>query len=136
MSLLQIDGLYIAQTNLAGRGVFCIHDIPKGSMIEIAPVIVLSKAQKLLINLTELYNYYFDWDETKESIAIPLGYGGLYNHSKAPNAETCCHLDRSEISFITTKDIPAGKEITINYLGDVDHENGLWFQTNYSSIPK
>lgn len=136
MSLLQTDGLYIAQTEHEGRGVFCIYDIPRGSIIEIAPVIELSKAQKLLINLTDLYNYYFDWDESIESIAIPLGYGGLYNHQKDPNSETCCHLGRSEISFVAIKHIPAGKEITINYLGNVNHENGLWFKPSYSSIPK
>ena len=128
MSLLQIDGLYIAETEGTGRGVYCIHDIPKGSLVEIAPVIILSKAEKQLINLTQLFNYYFDWEENKENIAIALGYGSLYNHSANANCETICHIDRNEISFHAIEFIPAGEEITINYAGTDASLKNLWFE--------
>jgi len=127
MSLLQIEGLYITSNADTGRGVFCIHDIPKDSIIEVAPVIILSHAECQLISLTKLYDYYFDWDDKDKSIAIPLGYGGLYNHSSKANAYTESNLSRQEISFIAEAYIPAGQEILINYLGAGIGEIGLWF---------
>ena len=128
MSLLQTEGLYIADTEHKGRGVFCIHDIPKGSLVEIAPVLILSKAEKQLINLTLLYNYYFDWDETAENIAIALGYGRLYNHSKKANCETSCDYERQEIKIQSTELIKAGTELTINYAGTDPDMKNLWFK--------
>ena len=127
MSLQQIPGLYYAESHLHGRGVFCARDIPAGSLIEIAPVVILHDLTAEDIDDTSLYNYYFLWGVTNEVPAIVLGYGTLYNHSNDPNAGTEQDLNDHSVIFTAMRDIPAGDEICIDYrLGLADQP--LWFE--------
>jgi len=128
MLTTQIPDLYILELEGKGRGVFCANPITKDSIIEICPVIILSKSDKEKIHQTKLHDYYFTWDEVQDQIAITLGYGCLYNHDKNANADT--EQDKSDhvIRIIAKRDIQAGEEITINYLGSLEHkEDKLWF---------
>ena len=128
MPLSQIPNLYIANHDIKGRCVFCTDDIQKGSLIEICPVVVLSIEDTKLIHQTHLYDYYFAWDTDKNTSAIALGYGSLYNHSPNPNAETERFLDQNEIKISAISAIPAGKEITIDYQGTAKDESCvIWF---------
>ncbi len=126
MLLSQMPNLYISHHPQKGRGVHCTEDIPKGALIEICHVIVLSKEDAALIHKTHLHDYYFLWDEQKESIAIALGYGSLYNHSSTPYAETESLIESNELRIIAIRDIPAGEEITFNYQGQVK-DTEIWF---------
>lgn len=65
--------------------------------------------------------YVFGWGEG--STALALGYGSLYNHSYAPNAETLETPD--ELVITALRDIAAGDEIFINYMGTA--QDGVWF---------
>jgi len=80
MSLQQRD-IYIAPSGLEGRGVFAAQDIDKGEIIEICPVIVLTKKERTTINGTLLHDYYFQWGKNQKKAAIVLGYGSI-----------CCYL--------------------------------------------
>jgi SET domain-containing protein len=52
-----------------------------------------------------------------------LGYGSLYNHSYAPNAETL--ETPHELVITALRDIHEGDEIFINYMGTA--QEGVWF---------
>lgn len=116
--------LYSAPSTHGGRGVFSSVDIPAGSIIELAPVILLSAADRILIHQTCLHDYYYTWDD--DSAAIALGFGSLYNHSDQANAEFELDYDFELIRFTALRDIVAGEEITTNYrVGNPEME--LWF---------
>ncbi len=118
--------LYVIESEGKGRGVFTALEIPKEGIIEICPLILIPAAQSTCIDQTELYNYYFIWDN--DHLAIALGYGSLYNHSHAPNAKVIYDFETEEIQIEAILDIEAGSEITINYLDDDDPLHGLWFE--------
>ena len=126
----QIPGLFIAPSDLGGRGVFTSQTIEKGSLIELAPVIVLPKKDMKLIHETHLHDYYFRWNEGWVDCAIALGYGSLYNHSFQPNARFECDFGNKTLDIYCHKNIEAGTEITINYNGEIDNQTPLWFHKN------
>ena len=52
--------LVIAPTGEKGRGVFTTEDIAKGTMIEVAPVIIMSREDRKLLDQTLLHDYIFE----------------------------------------------------------------------------
>ena len=128
----RIPQLYIADSDLAGRGVFTAIDIPAGSIIEVCPVIIVPEKEAQLIQETILYDYYFIWGDTEKEIAIALGYGSLYNHSFEPNAFFESDFESTIITIICKKDIVSGDEILVNYNGDDEPDEALkkklWFK--------
>lgn len=123
----RIPGLYIAKSRSKGRGVFCTTFIPKDSLIEICPVIIIPEHEVEIIHETDLHDYYFVWGEQDKQAAIALGYGSLYNHSYRPNADYLFDLHNDCIEVKAIKDIAAGKEITFNYNGEPSCKDELWF---------
>ena len=119
--------LYIAPTPSMGRGVFTSEVIPSGTVIEIAPVIVMSNEERKMLDQTTLYNYIFEWDTSKEQCCMALGYVPIYNHSYASNCEYEMDFDNQVISIKTVRAIEAGEELFINYNGDWNDEKTLWF---------
>jgi len=116
--------LYVAPDAHGGRGVFTGNEIPKGTTIELAEVLLLSAEERTIIHKTSLHDYYFQWDGDRAAIA--LGYGSLYNHSEAANAVFELDYDFHQIRFIALRDINSGEEITTDYrVGDPEME--LWF---------
>ena len=126
--MLHVPTIYIAPSPLGGRGVFIGEDLPVGSMIEICPVIILSKKDRKIIHKTGLHDYYFLWGKKERKAAIALGYGSLYNHSYAPNAQLLPDIPAQQFIIESIKPIKAGEEITLNYNGG-DDQSPLWFDT-------
>lgn len=120
--------LYFANSDLGGRGVFSIKDLHEGEIVESCPVIVLPKEQIELLDKTVLHDYYFLWGE--DHCAIALGFGSLYNHQIGSNADYVMDTDNNTIDIFCVKDIEAGEEITINYNGDPNNSELVWFQTD------
>ncbi len=119
--------LYVAPSSRGGRGVFTAEELPAGTIIELAYVILLSADDRQAIHKTKLHDYYFQWDGDRAAIA--LGYGSLYNHSEEPNATFELDYPFEMIRFTALQDIAAGEEITTNYrVGDASMD--LWFETN------
>jgi uncharacterized protein len=110
-----------------GRGIFASRTIQKGELIHQAPVIVCPGDQYKKLKKTVLRNYYFNWGENYDHVAIALGYGSLFNHSYSPNAMFENNLKEETVDFIALKRIKAGEEIFVNYNGDPDDEGPLWF---------
>ncbi|SDZ38275.1 MULTISPECIES: SET domain-containing protein [unclassified Bacillus (in: firmicutes)] len=107
------------------RGVFATRDIKKGELLHEAPVISYPNEEHQFIEKTLLADYAFEYGINHS--AILLGYGMLFNHAYKPNATYEINFDNHTFDFYAYKDIKAGEEILINYNGDVDDDELLWF---------
>lgn len=105
---------------------FSTEDILKDSVIEICPILVIPGEQaRQIVRGYILYEYYFEWK--KDSIALALGYGSLYNHSPSPNAHFEADYKNQYIIFKAAVEIPAGTEILVDYhAGNPDEQ--VWFE--------
>ena len=131
-AMQRIPSLFIAPSDLGGRGVFTGEPIGKGSLIEICPVIVLPEKDRPVIHDTALHDYYFLWGNEQLQCAIALGYGSLYNHSTRPNAIYLLDYGHQTIDFYSIKNIEAGAEILVNYNGEPQIKKAVWFENNDS----
>ena len=125
VSILHLPHLYVAPSPTGGRGVFTAAAISAGSIIELAPVILLSAEDRVTIDATRLHDYYFQWDGERGAIA--LGLGSIYNHSEEANAEFSCVYGFRQIRFVALRDIAAGEEITTDYRSGQPRMK-LWFR--------
>jgi len=122
--------LTIASSSNRGRGVFTTENISKGTVIEIAPVIVLNAEERGNVEKTLLYDYIFEWGEDHKSAAVALGYISIYNHLPDPNCAYQMDFEHQTITITTIKDVLVGEELFINYMnpeGASDKE--VWFDT-------
>lgn len=107
------------------RGVFATQDIKKGELIHAAPVIAYPNEEHIHIEKTLLADYAFEYGINHT--AILLGYGMLFNHSYQPNARYEINFPNHTFDFYAYTDIKAGEEVLINYNGEVDDNDPLWF---------
>jgi len=107
------------------RGVFATCDIPAGQLIHEAPVVAYDNEDDVHIEKTILADYVFQYGSNHT--AILLGYGSLFNHSYQPNAIYDISFEKHTFDFFAYRDIRAGEEILINYNGDPDCDDILWF---------
>lgn len=119
--------LFIAPGSLMGRGVFTGEAIASGTVVEIAPVIVMSREERAMLDKTLLHDYIFEWGENLEQCCMALGYVPIYNHSYTSNCEYEMDFEQQLISIKTVRLIGAGEELFINYNGDWNDESQLWF---------
>ncbi len=99
-----------------GRGVFALEDIPAGTMIEAAPVIVVA-ASAISEDGGAPDGYLLDWEPEEEGFehCMPLGYVMLYNHSRYPTLRLENDHEELTITSFAARDIKAGEELTWNY---------------------
>jgi SET domain-containing protein len=119
--------LFIDDTADKGRGVFTTEKIPAGTIVEIAPVIVMSKQDRMPIDETLLRDYIFEWGHENNECCIALGYVSIYNHSYQSNCEYEMDYDKELISIKTMKLIHAREELCINYNGTWNNKKPVWF---------
>ncbi len=104
----------VRQIRGKGRGVFARASIPKGTVIERVPVIVVPMREAVRDRRRSiLMDHVFEWGS--DLFAIALGYASLYNHSYAPNAHV--YAGRLTHEFVALRNIQRGEEITFNYNG-------------------
>src|SRR5436190_9612037 len=120
--------LYVAATEKMGRGIFTKKDIPADTVIEISPVIVMSQADRLLLDKTLLHDYIFEWGEKKEQCCMALGLVPIYNHSYRSNCEYEMDFENKVISIKAMHFIKAGEELFINYNGKWNNKKKVWFE--------
>ena len=120
--------LFIASTNSMGKGVFTSESIEPGTIIETAPVIVMSKEERILLDRTLLHNYIFEWGNEKDKCCMALGYVPVYNHSYKSNCEYEMDFEKDLISIKAVHPIKAGEELFINYNGEWNDSKPLWFE--------
>ena len=121
------DAVFVARSKAMGRGVYTNRSLEKDTIIEIAPVIVMSAMDRKLLDKTLLHDYIFEWGPKHDECALALGWISVYNHSYSSNAEYFMDFDSSMMMIKTVHEIPAGEEITINYNGEWNDEKKVWF---------
>ncbi len=128
MKLEIADCLYISNAaGHKGRGVFTSEDLPANAVVEVSPVLVMSAAERTLLDKTALYNYIFEWNPRENQCCAAWGYISMYNHSYASNCEYFMDYEKHWISIKTVCPVAAGSELTINYNGDWNDEAAVWF---------
>jgi uncharacterized protein len=124
-----LNGVYVAQTAGMGRGVFTSKSIRAGKLIELAPVIVMSEADRTLLDQTRLHDYIFEWGEDEKKCIVALGLISVYNHSYKANCNYGMYFQQEAISIVSVRDIKAGEELFINYNGTWNDDKKVWFDT-------
>src|SRR5438270_3892935 len=95
-----MEGLAVRPVPGKGRGVFAERDFAEDEIVERCPVVVIPGKHNRLYSATVLADYGFRWPQRPEVVALPLGYGSLYNHSPDPNLRFHQNLDERAIDFI------------------------------------
>ncbi len=120
------SAIYVKKVSRKGYGVFASRFIAQDEEIERVPVLVVPDSCMWQPEGTSpLARYAFVWGEG--TLAIPLGYGALYNHSYQPNARYNDVAGNVKV-FTALQDILPDTEITINYNGDPHATQDVGFQ--------
>lgn len=122
-----MDGVYADQTEGMGRGMYTRIPIKKKTIIEIAPVIVMSAENRIHIDKTLLHDYIFEWGDSGKECCMALGYVPLYNHSYRSNCEYEMHFGQQLMVIRAVRSIKEGEELFINYNGDWNNAERVWF---------
>lgn len=122
-----LNSIFISQSEGRGKGVFTNADIPVDTIIEISPVIVMSAEERKLLDQTKLHDYIFVWGADNNQCCMALGYVPVYNHDYASNCEYFMDFTEENIMVKTVRDVKEGEELTINYNGDWNDGNSVWF---------
>lgn len=122
--------IYIDKTPSMGLGVFTSEDIAEGTILEISPVIVMSREERKLLDQTRLHDYIFEWGHQKNQCCMALGYVPVYNHSYRSNCEYDMNFENGLITIHAVHFIKAGEELFINYNGDWNDPKPLWFEAH------
>jgi len=110
-----------------GRGLVAVDDIPAGTLISTAPVLLLPPDDRERVSHTRVRDYYFWWEDAPAetqagpesdgawSAAVALGPISVCNHARPANARFEIRRAERCIDLYAATDIRAGAEITIDY---------------------
>jgi SET domain-containing protein len=105
------DRFYLAESTIpgAGRGVFARVPLQAGDCLEVIGVLVApgSEADRST-TYGDAYKYQVDG-----LLLLPVGYGGMVNHSNRPNMEKL--IQGRRLWFRATREIAAGEELFLQY---------------------
>ena len=115
-----------------GRGAFAKRNIKKGTLVEVAHLLLISKEDYEKLADTIFWSYCFEWDDPKYNgenpAAVPLSLCQFINHSYSPNLRYEYDYENLTIKYYAEQDIAKGKELTVNYNGVVDDKSPMWFE--------
>lgn len=102
-----------------GRGVIAQANITQGSVLEIAPVVLVPHVHMPAYRTLPLFHYSFAWDEGND--AIVFGVASFVNHAREGNVTL--HRDTERLAMVMTSSSPihAGEELRYDY------QCHLWF---------
>lgn len=121
--------LYVRSTSSRGRGVFTKTNLKADTLLEVAPVIVMSGKERLLLDQTRLHDYIFEWGERRERCAMALGWIPLFNHKAPANCDYEMDFKKDIMRIKTVVAVKAEEELFINYHGDPTNTKPVWFAT-------
>ena len=110
-----------------GRGVFTDKKIAANTVIEVAPVIVMSEQDRQHLDKTLLHDYIFAWGADSKQCCMALGWVPMYNHRYQSNCEYFMDFEKATIFVKTVRPIKKDEELTINYNGDWNDAAKVWF---------
>ncbi|KAF9416917.1 hypothetical protein BGZ94_010082 [Podila epigama] len=119
ISLFDQRSLSIQECGQKGRGVVTSAPIPARTIIDISPVLLFpTEEYDKHGRYTQLEHYTYRW---QKSMALALGLGSMFNHSKYPNVGFQRDFNNNVIRYSALRDIAAGEELCISY------GPNLWF---------
>lgn len=127
---MRLQSLYISQSTYRGRGVFTSEPLEPDTIVEIAPVIVMEAQHRVLLDQTPLHDYIFEWGNDRTQCAMALGWIPLYNHQYKANCEYFMDFEENMMFIKTVRRIEAGEELFVNYNGDFDDGQPVWFDVS------
>ena len=117
--VLETDGnIMLCRTDSRGKCIVAARDFKAGEVIFKSPVIVFKNWQGL--EETELKDYYYLYDETRDLCCFVTGMACFLNHSSRPNAVKHFDYEKEMFACLAAADIPKYEEILIKY-------NFVWF---------
>ncbi|HRH60031.1 MAG TPA: SET domain-containing protein [Chitinophagaceae bacterium] len=119
--------LAVTASPKGGRGVFTTENIPANTVIEISPVIVLSKKERKAVEETIIYHYLFEWGKTRTMGCLGLGYLSLYNHDYNSNCDYEMDFEHRIMTIKTVRAIKKGEELSVNYNAHPTDTTPVWF---------
>jgi SET domain-containing protein len=105
------------QESRHGRGVFALRRFAKGDPVEVCPILEVPEDDVT----GQLADYVFS-SLTEGNVLLLLGFGMLYNHSHRANLEYV--QDEDTMTFLATRTVKRGDELTIDYGEDWWEERG------------
>jgi hypothetical protein len=116
------DKIRIAKSDIHGRGVFAVKDIPEGEIVERCPMVPLAFRSRYHSD-PQIYNYLYtqpicpcnDCKNHGFIFYMILGYGMMYNHQD--DANTTWRFDYTNMfaDAISNRDIKTNDEIFVDY---------------------
>jgi SET domain-containing protein len=111
--LYRSQKIYVDDSPIHGRGVFCCQFINKGEILEECHFIQVPQEYTYPEILSERF---FGWPKGTSNLVICLGFGSIFNHSDNEwKADWETDTINKKIIFYSTSDINEGEEILINY---------------------
>jgi uncharacterized protein len=107
--------LFIRTVRGMGRGVFAGRRYRKGEVIEVCPVVPLTRRGERMSRGTILDRYFFAWNEPGYVVAIVLGYGMIYNTSPDANCRYSQRWGTRDMVYRAARDIEPGEQILVDY---------------------
>jgi SET domain-containing protein len=107
----------IITTETMGRGVSALVKFRAGDTIEISPCLLIDQIDEIELQKTDLKLYVFDTHLKRDrpKLALALGCGSLFNHSKKPNTTYVYDEKSNCMIFSAISDIKIGEQLFINY---------------------
>ena len=93
----------------AGRGVFAVVDLPAGAVLEVIGVRVPRESA------SDECTHFADHHKFRvgDALLIPVGFGGLVNHSASPNMEKV--VEGKRVFLRALRPVAAGEELFFRY---------------------
>ncbi|KAK3673744.1 hypothetical protein LTR78_006297 [Recurvomyces mirabilis] len=139
IALERSTSLYLLSNTPKGRGVFASHSIPKGTIIDTCPVLILDPQENAThVEKTALYHYTYNWPlrspphpappskqpqpangvrkPSSRTQAVVLGLGSMFNHSTHDqNVVWTRDLENELVIYRALRDVAPDEELCISY---------------------
>jgi hypothetical protein len=109
----------VTTKGLHGRGVVTTRSVAGGATCEVAPLMLVPPTIEL-----DGFEHVFDVDGVS---GIAGGVVSFVNHSYRPNCAYSIDVDAGLVTLYALVDLPAGVEVLVNYNGDPDCTEPVWF---------
>jgi SET domain-containing protein len=106
--------IYVGDSDIHGRGVFCSEPIKAGEILEECHFFIAPEN----VDYPQIFrDHFFSWPKgEKGTLSICLGFGSIFNHSDFNwNADWETDTKMNKFIFFAVKDINPGEEIFTNY---------------------
>jgi hypothetical protein len=122
MLIDETDGRFYVDASTipeAGNGLFAKVPLAQGERLEVIGVLLQPDS------LTDRCTHYADQHKFRagDYLLIPMGFGGMANHSSTPNLVKVVEGDR--VYLQTLRDVPAGEELFFTYSDYAQERFGL-----------